>query len=130
MIKIGNVEIKGKVVLAPMAGICNSAFRKIIKEQGAALIYAEMVSDKAIFYKNNKTREMLFMEEIERPITQQIFGSDVETFVEAAKFIEKEMKHILTGARLDGKSIRDAIFSETDDRSFAAAAARFILSGK
>ena len=97
MIKIGNVEIHGKVVLAPMAGICNNAFRKIIKEQGAALIYAEMVSDKAIFYKNNKTREMLFMEEIEmeeieRPITQQIFGSDVETFVEAAKFIEKEMK--------------------------------------
>ena len=50
VIKIGNVEINGKVVLAPMAGICNSAFRKIIKEQGAALIYAEMVSDKAIFY--------------------------------------------------------------------------------
>ena len=92
MIKIGNVVINGKVVLAPMAGICNSAFRKIIKEQGAALIYAEMVSDKAIFYKNNKTREMLFMEEIERPITQQIFGSDVNTFVEAAKYIEKEMK--------------------------------------
>ena len=92
MIKIGNVEINGKVVLAPMAGICNNAFRKIIKEQGAALIYAEMVSDKAIFYKNNKTREMLFMEEIERPITQQIFGSDVDTFVNAAKYIEKEMK--------------------------------------
>ncbi len=92
MVKIGNVDIKGKVVLAPMAGICNNAFRKIIKEQGAALIYAEMVSDKAIFYKNNKTREMLFMEEIERPITQQIFGSDVDTFVEAAKFIEREMK--------------------------------------
>ena len=92
MVKIGNVLIKGKVVLAPMAGICNNAFRKIIKEQGAALIYAEMVSDKAIFYKNNKTREMLFMEEIERPITQQIFGSDINTFVEAAKYIEKEMK--------------------------------------
>ncbi len=92
MLKIGNVEINGKVVLAPMAGICNSAFRKIIKEQGAALIYAEMVSDKAIFYKNNKTKEMLFMEEIERPITQQIFGSDVNTFVEAARYIEKEMK--------------------------------------
>ena len=91
MIKIGNVEIKGKVVLAPMAGICNSAFRKIIKEEGAALIYAEMVSDKAIFYQNNKTKEMLFMEEIERPIAQQIFGSDVETFVEAARYIEKEM---------------------------------------
>lgn len=92
MVKIGNVEIKGKVVLAPMAGICNSAFRRIIKEQGAALIYAEMVSDKAIFYKNNKTREMLFMENIERPIAQQIFGSDIDTFKEAAKYIEKEMK--------------------------------------
>ena len=92
MVKIGNIEINGKVVLAPMAGICNSAFRKIIKEQGAALIYAEMVSDKAIFYKNNKTKEMLFMEEIERPIAQQIFGSDVDTFVEAAKYIEHVMK--------------------------------------
>ena len=92
MIKIGNVEIFGKVVLAPMAGICNSAFRKIIKEQGAALIYAEMVSDKAIFYKNNKTKDMLFMEEVERPIVQQIFGSDVDTFVEAAKYIEENMK--------------------------------------
>ena len=92
MVKIGNIEIHGKVVLAPMAGICNNAFRKIIKEQGAALIYAEMVSDKAIFYKNNKTKEMLFMESIERPIAQQIFGSDVLTFVEAAKYIEKEMK--------------------------------------
>lgn len=91
-VKIGNVDINGRVVLAPMAGICNSAFRKIVKEQGAALIYAEMVSDKAIFYKNNKTKEMLFMEEVERPITQQIFGSDKETFVEAAKYIEKEMK--------------------------------------
>ena len=92
MVKIGNIEIHGKVVLAPMAGICNSAFRKIIKEQGAALIYAEMVSDKAIFYNNNKTKDMLLMDEVERPIAQQIFGSDKETFVEAAKYIEKEMK--------------------------------------
>lgn len=91
MLKIGNVEIKGRVALAPMAGICNSAFRKIIKEQGAALIYAEMVSDKAIFYKNNKTKDMLYMDEDERPIAQQIFGSDEETFKEAAKYIEKEM---------------------------------------
>lgn len=91
MTKIGNVEIKGKTVLAPMAGICNSAFRKIIKEMGCSLIYAEMVSDKAIFYQNEKTKDMLFMEEIERPITQQIFGSDVDTFVNAAKYIEKTM---------------------------------------
>lgn len=91
MVKIGNVKINGKVVLAPMAGICNSAFRKLVKEQGAALVYAEMVSDKAIFYQNNKTKEMLLMEESERPIAQQIFGSDVDTFVNAAKYIEKEM---------------------------------------
>ena len=89
---IGNVEIKGKTVLAPMAGICNSAFRKIIKEMGCSLIYAEMVSDKAIFYGNQKTKEMLFMGQIERPIVQQIFGSDKESIVEAAKYIEKEMK--------------------------------------
>ena len=87
----GNVEVKGKTVLAPMAGICNSAFRKIIKEMGCALVYAEMVSDKAIFYRNEKTRDMLFMEQIERPIAQQIFGSDKESFVEAAKYIEKVM---------------------------------------
>ena len=88
---IGNVEVKGKTVLAPMAGICNSAFRKIIKEMGCALVYAEMVSDKAIFYRNEKTRDMLFMEQIERPIAQQIFGSDKKSFIEAAKYIEKVM---------------------------------------
>ncbi len=91
MVKIGNIDIKGKTVLAPMAGICNSAYRKIIKEMGCALIYAEMVSDKAIFYENKKTMDMLYMEESERPIAQQIFGSDVETFVKAAKFIEENM---------------------------------------
>ncbi len=89
--KIGNVEIKGKTVLAPMAGICNSAFRKIIKEMGCSLVYAEMVSDKALFYGNLKTKEMLFMEQIERPIAQQIFGSDQESFVAAAKYIEEVM---------------------------------------
>ena len=91
MVKIGNIEINSKTVLAPMAGICNSAFRRIIKEQGCGLIYAEMVSDKAIFYKNDKTIDMLYMEDVERPIAQQIFGSDVDTFVEASKYIEKNM---------------------------------------
>lgn len=92
MVYIGNVEIKHKTVLAPMAGIGNSSFRKIIKKMGAGLIYAEMVSDKALFYKNKKTIDMLYMEEEERPITQQIFGSDKESFVKAAKFIYDEMK--------------------------------------
>ena len=91
MFKIGNVEIKNKIVLAPMAGVCNSAFRKIIKEMGCGLIYAEMVSDKALVYENKKTEDMLYMEEMERPIAQQIFGSDKESFVIAAKKICKTM---------------------------------------
>lgn len=92
MWKIGNVEIKNRVVLAPMAGVCNSAFRRIVKEMGCGLIYAEMVSDKAIFYNNQKTLDMLYMTEEERPIAQQVFGSDKESFVAAAKYIYENMK--------------------------------------
>ncbi len=92
MFKIGNVEIKNNVVMAPMAGISNSAYRTIIKEMGAGLIVAEMVSDKAITYGNKKTIDMLYMTDFERPISQQIFGSDVDSFCKAAKYIEKNMK--------------------------------------
>ena len=88
---IGNLKIKNQVVLAPMAGICNSAFRRICKEMGCGLIFAEMVSDKAITYHNQKTLDMLYMTEEERPIAQQIFGSDMESFVIAAKYIYENM---------------------------------------
>ncbi len=91
MWKIGNVEIKNKIVLAPMAGISNSSYRKIIKSMGCGLIFAEMVSDKAITFGNEKTLSLLKMDESERPIAQQIFGSDVESFVTAAKKIEELM---------------------------------------
>ena len=87
---IGNVEIKNKVVLAPMAGISNTSYRKIIKEMGAGLIYAEMVSDKAISYGNEKTLDLLKMDESERPIAQQVFGADKDSFVTAAKKIVEE----------------------------------------
>lgn len=87
MWKIGNVEIKNQVVLAPMAGISNTSYRIIIKEIGAGLIYAEMVSDKAIMFDNDRTIDLLKMRESERPIAQQIFGSDEESFVIAAKKI-------------------------------------------
>lgn len=90
--KIGNIEINNQIVLAPMAGISNTSYRRIIKEMGAGLIYAEMVSDKAIVYNNDKTFDLLKMREEERPIAQQIFGSDKESFVEAAKIIEKTMR--------------------------------------
>ena len=92
MFKIGNVEIKNNVVLAPMAGICNSAYRRIIKQMGAGLIYAEMVNDKAIVHENKKTIDMLYMTEEERPISQQIFGSDVDSFVASAKMVYEKMK--------------------------------------
>lgn len=92
MWKIGNISIKNKVVLAPMAGISNSAYRKIVKEMGCGLVYAEMVSDKAITYGSKKTIDMLYMTAAERPIAQQIFGYDVESFVQAAKYIYEHMK--------------------------------------
>ena len=91
MFKIGNIEMKNNIVLAPMAGVCNSAFRKIIKEMGCGLIYAEMVSDKGMIYNSQKTKDMLYFEECERPIAQQIFGSDKSTFASAAKMVEDIM---------------------------------------
>ncbi len=89
--KIGNITIKNQVVLAPMAGFSNTSYRKIIKSMGCGLIYAEMVSDKAIMYKSKKTFDLLKMSEEERPIAQQIFGSDKESFVLSAKEIENTM---------------------------------------
>lgn len=90
--KIGNVKIKNQVVLAPMAGISDSAFRRIAKDMGCGLLSTEMVSDKALMYNNWKTKEMLYMTEAERPISQQIFGAEAESFKIAAKYIEENMK--------------------------------------
>ena len=88
---IKDVLIPSRLVLAPMAGISNTSYRKIVKSMGAGLIYAEMVSSNALMYGNSKTIELLKMSESERPIAQQIFGSDVKTFVEAAKIVEEKM---------------------------------------
>ena len=92
MFKIGNVEIKNNICLAPMAGFCNSAFRRLVKEMGAGLVFAEMVSDKAIYYGSEKTIDMLQMTDYERPLAQQIFGSDKESFIFAAKKVMEVMK--------------------------------------
>lgn len=89
MFKIGDIQMKNQVVLAPMAGVCNSAFRLTVKEFGAGLVCAEMVSDKAILYKNAKTMNMLYIDEREKPLSLQIFGGEKETLVEAAKFVDK-----------------------------------------
>ena len=88
MWKIGDVEIPNRVVVAPMAGISNSAFRVTVKEFGAGLVVCEMISDKGLHFKNKKTLEMLHIEEVEHPISLQVFGGQKETLVEAAKFVE------------------------------------------
>ena len=89
MWKIGDVEIPNRVVVAPMAGISNAAFRVTVKEFGAGLVVCEMISDKGIKLRNKKTLEMLYIDEREYPLSVQIFGGDKETLVEAAKFVEE-----------------------------------------
>lgn len=89
MLKIGDIEMKNQVVLAPMAGVCNPAFRLIAKEFGAGLVCAEMVSDKAILHKNEKSLGMLYVDDEEKPLSLQIFGGEKSTLVEAAKFVDQ-----------------------------------------
>ncbi|BFH10448.1 tRNA dihydrouridine synthase DusB [Paenibacillus melissococcoides] len=90
MLKIANIEMKNQVVLAPMAGVCNPAFRLIAKEFGCGLVCAEMVSDKALVHGNERTREMLYVDDREKPLSLQIFGGDRKSLVEAAKIVDKE----------------------------------------
>ncbi len=86
--KIGDIEIKNKIVLAPMAGITNKAFLTTAKEFGAGLVVTEMISDKGIEHRNKKTLEMMDFEGVPHPLSMQIFGGEVDTLVEAAKFVE------------------------------------------
>ncbi len=89
--KIGDVKIDNQVVLAPMAGICDSPFRTIAKSMGCGLIETEMVSDRGIIYDNTRTQDMLEMTDYERPISQQIFGSTPETMKKASSYICEHM---------------------------------------
>lgn len=87
--QIGDMVMDNRVVLAPMAGVCNSAFRLTVKEFGAGLVYAEMISDKGLVQRNQKTLDMLYIDERENPLSLQIFGGDKETLVEAAQYVDK-----------------------------------------
>ena len=89
---IGDVEIPHRTVLAPMAGITNSAFRTIAKEFGAGLVVMEMISDKGIQYNNEKTLHMLHIDEGEHPVSIQLFGSDGDSLARAAEFIQENTK--------------------------------------
>lgn len=88
--KIANITIPNRIVVAPMAGVSNQAFRYICKKFGAGLIYTEMVSDKALFYQNVKTLGMTQVLKEEHPLSMQIFGSEVSTMVYAAKLLDTQ----------------------------------------
>ncbi|MCM1257948.1 MAG: tRNA dihydrouridine synthase DusB [Roseburia sp.] len=94
-LQIGNVILKNNLILAPMAGVTDLPFRLLCKEQGAGLLCMEMVSAKAILYKNRNTEELLQIEEEERPVSLQLFGSDPDVISEMAKQIEERPFDIL-----------------------------------
>lgn len=85
--KIGNIETKNNFILAPMAGITTSAFRQICLQHNVGAVYAEMISDKGIYYQNEKTLKMVEFSEIEHPLSLQLFGSDASSITFAAKKI-------------------------------------------
>lgn len=89
MWKIRDVSIPNRFVLAPMAGITNEAFRLICKEMHCGLVVGEMVSDKAIAFQNERTLKMTNVHEQEHPISMQIFGGDIDSLVQAARYIDQ-----------------------------------------
>ena len=90
MIKIGNIEIDGLLALAPMAGVTDIAFRQVCRNAGAAYTCTEMVSAKALVYKDVKTKSLLEISENEHPCAAQIFGSEPE-FMEQAAGLAREI---------------------------------------
>ena len=87
-LKIGNIELDGNLILGPMAGVTDLPFRLLCKEQGASLVYTEMISAKGILYKNKNTEALWKIDEAERPAALQLFGSDPEIMGKIAAEIE------------------------------------------
>ncbi|CAM3064021.1 tRNA dihydrouridine synthase DusB [Lactiplantibacillus plajomi] len=88
--RIGDVVIPNRLVVAPMAGVTNAAFRVICKDFGAGLVVCEMISDRGIMYHNQKTLSMMFVDPKEHPMSIQIFGGSKETLVRAAQFVDQQ----------------------------------------
>ena len=87
--RIGNIQLDGFALLAPMAGVSDLAYRVIARKMGAALTTAEMVSAKGLYYHNEKTKDMLKIAEEEHPVSLQLFGSDPAVMALGAKVMEK-----------------------------------------
>lgn len=94
-LKIGNVTLENNLILAPMAGVTDLPFRLLCKEQGAGLICTEMISAKAIYFKNKNTETLMEVDERERPVSLQLFGSDPDLMAEIARQIEPRNFDIL-----------------------------------
>ena len=94
-LKIGNVTLENNLILAPMAGVTALPFRLLCKEQGAGLICTEMISAKAIYFKNKNTETLMEIDERERPVSLQLFGSDPDLMAEIARQIEPRNFDIL-----------------------------------
>ena len=94
-LKIGNVELKNRYILAPMAGVSDLPFRLLCREQGAGLVCMEMVSAKAIYYNNKNTEELMAIHPDETPVSLQLFGSDPDIIADMAKRIEEKPFAIL-----------------------------------
>ncbi|MFA5482516.1 MAG: tRNA dihydrouridine synthase DusB [Bacilli bacterium] len=88
--KIGNVVLKNKVIIAPLAGYTNQAYRKIMKEAGAALTYTEMISCKGLIYSSDNTWDLTKISDDERPVSLQLFGGETEDLVKAAILIDEK----------------------------------------
>lgn len=88
MLKIGDVTLENNVILAPMAGVTDLPYRVLCREQGAGMVCMEMVSAKAILYKNKNTKELLKVDPAERPVSLQLFGSDPEILSSIAAELE------------------------------------------
>ena len=94
-LKIGNVELNNPFILAPMAGVCDLQFRLLCKEKGAGMVCTEMVAEKAIYYNNRNTEELLTIDKNEGPVSLQLFGSEPKLMAEMAKRIEERDFDIL-----------------------------------
>ena len=94
MWKLGNIEIKGKVLLAPMAGYTSSGYRRFMKKFGVDVCVTEMVSDMGLIYGNKETFSYLEAKEEELPLGVQLFGSDPKNIAKAADICQKHMKNI------------------------------------
>lgn len=94
-LKIGNVQLENPFLLAPLAGITDAPTRRLCREMGAALVYSEMVSGKGLYYKDKKTDQLLHIDEAEKPVAFQVFGSEPDILAYTARELDNRDNAIL-----------------------------------